>query len=289
MAVFNHRETQRFANGAAGWEALAAWLAPHHPAQVVLEATGGYEKSALAALHAAGLPVRRINPRLVRYFARSKSQLAKTDRIDARVLAHMASVMELVPFQPPSEEMATLQQYKARRDHLVQNLTAEKQRRRQVVDKTLREDLEAHIDYLENALRRIDAVIGRLIKDTPQARVAATMKGVGPGMVASMICDLPELGHLGRKQIASLVGVAPINCDSGVFRGKQSTWGGRSRPRAMLYMSALSASRHDPILKPYYEGLVTRGKLKRVALIAVMHKLIVILNARMRDELAAMG
>lgn len=286
VALFNHDQVRRFANQASGWKALAAWLGPYKPGQVVLEATGGYEQPALAALHAEGLPMCRINPRQARYFARATGELAKTDRIDAQVLAHVATVMDLVRFQPLSEDAATLQQYKARRDHLVQNIATEKQRRRQIVDRGLREDLDAHIDYMERAVRRIDAVIDRLIKDTPQARVADTIKGVGPVMIATMICELPELGHIDRKGIAKLAGVAPLNRDSGNYRGKQTTWGGRPGPRAVLYMSALVAAHHDPVLKPFYEAMLARGKPKRLALVAVMRKLIVILNARMRDELA---
>jgi transposase len=286
VAVFQRNEVRRFDNGAAGWRALVAWLKPYAPSQVVLEATGGYERRALSALHEAGLPMRRINPRQARFFARATGQLAKTDRIDAKTLAHVASVIDLVPFHPLDASAAKLRQYKSRRDHLVQNIATEKQRRRQLDDPMLRADLDAHIAYMEQALRRIEQVIADLIKDTPQARIGRTIKGVGPAMVATMICDLPELGHLNRKAIAKLVGVAPLNRDSGQFVGQRTTWGGRAGPRSALYMSALSAARHDPTLKGFYTGLVGRGKPKRLALIAVMRKLIVILNARMREAMA---
>jgi len=287
VAVFQQNEVRRFDNGAAGWRALVTWLKPYGPGQVVLEATGGYEQRALGALHEAGLPMRRINPRQVRSFARATGQLAKTDRIDARILAHVASVIDLVPFQPLDADAAKLRQYKARRDHLVQNIATEKQRRRQLDDPILRADLDAHIAYMEQALHRIEQVIADLIKDTPQARIARTIKGVGPAMVATMICDLPELGHLNRKAIAKLVGVAPLNRDSGFFVGQRSTWGGRAGPRSALYMSALTAAHHDPQLKAFYAALIGRGKPKKLALVAVMRKLIVILNARMREAIAA--
>lgn len=286
VAVFEQNQVRRFDNGAAGWRALARWLKPFEPRQVVLEATGGYEQRALGALHDAGLPMRRINPRQARFFARATGQLAKTDRIDAKTLAHVASVIDLVPFQPLDEDAAKLRQYKSRRDHLVQNIATEKQRRRQLDDPLLRADLDAHIAYMEQALQRIEQVIAALIKDTPQARIAHTIKGVGPAMVAMMICDLPELGHLNRKAIAKLVGVAPLNRDSGLSVGQRTTWGGRAGPRATLYMSALSAAQHDPQLKAFYVSLVGRGKPKRLALVAVMRKLIVILNARMRETMA---
>jgi len=286
VAVFQRNEVRRFDNGAAGWRALATWLKPYAPGQVVLEATGGYEQRALGALHDAGLPMRRINPRQARFFARATGQLAKTDRIDAKTLAHVASVIDLVPFQPLDADAAKLRQYKSRRDHLVQNIATEKQRRRQLIDPMLRADLDAHIAYMEKALHRIEQVIAELIKDTPQAKVGSTIKGVGPAMIATMICELPELGHLNRKAIAKLLGVAPLNRDSGLFVGQRTTWGGRSGARAALYMSALSAAHHDPQLKAFYAGLVARGKPKRLALVAVMRKLIVILNARMREAVA---
>lgn len=286
VAVFQRSEVERFENGAAGWRALVTWLKPYGPSQVVLEATGGYEQQALGALHDAGLPMRRINPRQARHFAKATGQLAKTDRIDARTLAHVASVIDLVPFQPLDADAAKLRQYKSRRDHLVQNIATEKQRRRQLIDPMLRADLDAHIAYMEQALHRIEKVIADLIKDTPQARIASTIKGVGPAMIATMICDLPELGHLNRKAIAKLAGVAPLNRDSGMFVGKRTTWGGRAGLRAVLYMSALTAVRHDPRLKAFYAGLVSRGKPKKLALVAVMRKLLVILNARMREAMA---
>lgn len=203
VAVFQRNEVRRFDNGAAGWRALVAWLKPYAPSQVVLEATGGYEQRALSALHEAGLPMRRINPRQARCFARATGQLAKTDRIDAKTLAHVASVIDLVPFHPLDASAAKLRQYKSRRDHLVQNIATEKQRRRQLDDPLLRADLDAHIAYMEQALRRIEQVIADLIKDTPQARIGRTIKGVGPAMVATMICDLPELGHLTAKRSPS--------------------------------------------------------------------------------------
>jgi len=191
-----------------------------------------------------------------------------------------------VPFQPLDADAAKLRQYKSRRDHLVQNIATEKQRRRQLDDPMLRADLDAHIAYMEQALHRIEQVIADLIKDTPQARIAHTIKGVGPAMVATMICDLPELGHLNRKAIAKLVGVAPLNRDSGLFAGPRTTWGGRAGPRSALYMSALVAAHRDPLFMAFYQGLVSRGKPKKLALVAVMRKLIVILNARMREAMA---
>ncbi|WP_281286839.1 transposase [Luteibacter pinisoli] len=212
--------------------------------------------------------------------------MAKTDRIDAKTLAHVASVIDLVPFQPLDADAAKLRQYKSRRDHLVQNIATEKQRRRQLIDPMLRADLDAHIEYMERALHRVEQVISDLIKDTPQARIAQTIKGVGPVMIATMICELPELGHLNRKAIAKLVGVAPLNRDSGLFAGRRTTWGGRAGPRSALYMSAVTAARYDHLLKPFYESLIGRGKPKKLALVAVMRKLIVILNARMREAMA---
>lgn len=275
----------RTTNDAAGWKQAIAWMAPFEPAQVVLEATGGYEQDALDAFYAAGLPVVRVNPRQARDFAKALGQLAKTDRLDARMLAHMASVIELHPYQPRSEQAQELRSYHQRRQQLVEMISAEKQRRRLTTNALLREGLERHISLLEADRAALDKILAQLIEGTVQAQVASTVKGMGPVAIATLICEMGELGHLDRKAIARLYGVAPLARDSGEFRGKRRVWGGRSAPRRVLYMACLSGVRYDPLLKAFYQRLVANGKPKKVALVAAMRKLVTVLNARMREAL----
>ncbi|HEX5307125.1 MAG TPA: IS110 family transposase [Dyella sp.] len=286
VAVHGHAIVQRFTNDTAGFHRLVEWLRPFETTQVLLEATGGYEQAALDALHAAGVPVARVNPRQARDFAKAVGQLAKTDRLDARILAHMAAVIPRVAYCPLDEKARRLKAFHQRRAQLVQMIAAEKQRRRQTVEPSLRAMLEDHLARLQDDRARLDATIGEQVKDTMQARVLGSIKGVGQVLLSTLICDMPELGQLNRKSVAKLYGVAPLARDSGTFKGKRTTWGGRAQPRAILYMATLSAVRHDPNLKAFYQGLVARGKLKKVALVAAMRKLLTILNARMRDALA---
>jgi transposase len=285
VAIEGEKTVRRFPNTPAGFAQIIAWLGPRQLEQVVLEATGGYEKSALDALHDGGLPMIRINPRQVRDFAKATGQLAKTDRLDARILALMASVLPLIRYRPLDAEALHLKQFHQRRGHVIQMLTAEKQRRRQVVEPMLRDMLEESIRRLEGDRARLDAHIEQLLVQTLPARVLGSIKGVGQGLLTSIICDMPELGYVNRKSIAKLYGMAPLSRDSGTFSGKRTTWGGRAAPRTATYMAALSAVRHDPTLKAFYERLLARGKLKKVALVAAARKLLTILNARMRDAL----
>lgn len=287
VAVHGERAVRRFANDAGGFNDLAAWLKAFDLAQVILEATGGYEQAALDALHAAGLPVARVNPRQVRDFAKATGQLAKTDRLDARVLAHMAAVIPQTAYQPLDAATRRLKQFHQRRAHLVGMIAAEKQRRRQITEPELRVWLDRHIRDLEAQRTQLDAAIEDQIKGSLQERVCGTLKGIGRVVLATLICDMPELGRLDRKAIAKLYGVAPLARDSGSFKGQRTTWGGRAAARSALYMAALSAVRYEPTLKAFYQGLVARGKLKKVALVAAMRKLLIIMNARMRDALAA--
>lgn len=286
VAVHDHRPVQRFTNDADGFTGLIQWLRGFDIGQVILEATGGYEQAVLDALYTASLPVARVNPRQARDFAKALGQLAKTDRLDARMLAHMATVIPQIAYRPLDEKTLRLKQFHLRRTHLVGMISAEKQRRRQIVEPSLRAMLDEHIDCLEADRDRLDAVIAAQVKDSLQARVFGSIKGVGRVFLTTLICDMPELGHLNRKSVAKLYGVAPLSRDSGTFRGKRTTWGGRAAARSIMYMATLSAVRHDPTLKAFYQGLIARGKLKKVALVAAMRKLLTIMNARMRDALA---
>ena len=285
VAVHGQTAQLKAANDAAGWARVTHWLAQYAPEQVVLEATGGYELAALDALFEAGLPMVRINPRHARRFAQALGQLAKTDRIDARVLAHMASVLTLHRYHPLDEKARALKPFYERRQHILQMLVAEKQRRRQVTEPMLRQMLEQNIARLQADRQTIDSAMAEQIRGTPQATVVATIRGLGPLTVIALLCDMPELGHVSSKTMANLSGVAPLARDSGTAHGKRVVWGGRPRPRRVLYMAMLNVVRYDPLIKAFYEGLVARGKPKKVALVAALRKTIVLLNARLRDLL----
>lgn len=286
VAIHGQAATRQFANTKAGFRRLVAWVSPVQPRQVVLEATGGFEQDALEALHAAGLPMVRINPRQGRDFAKATGQLAKTDRLDAQVLAHMAHVMALTPYQPRADWQRQLGQWIQRRQHVMQMLASERQRLTRIDDPTLRKSMQGHLRSLATTLATLDRGIQAQLAAQPVLAPLRTLKGVGPGLQAMLAAQLPELGHIDGKAIAKLVGVAPLARDSGLMRGRRQIWGGRAQIRQVLYMAALSALRHEPRLRDFYQGLRARGKAAKVAIVAVMRKLLVILNARMRDSLA---
>lgn len=285
VAIHGQATTRQFANTKAGFRRLVAWVAPRQPRQVVLEATGGLEEAALDALHAAGLPAVRLNARQGRDFARATGQLAKTDRLDARVLAHMAQAMTLTPYQPRAAWQRRLRQWVQRRQHVMRMLAQERQRLDRMDDPVLRRSMQAHLRSLTAMLVTLDRGIKEQLAAQQSLVPLGTVKGVGPGLQAMLAAQLPELGHISGKEVAKLVGVAPMARDSGKMRGKREIWGGRAPIRQVLYMAALSALRHEPRLREFYQGLRARGKPAKVAIVAVMRKLLVILNARMRDSL----
>lgn len=288
VVVHGTGETRSVANAAAGWQRLAKWLLPLQPRQVVLEATGGYEQAVLDALHQAGLPMVRINPRQGRDFAKATGQLAKTDRLDAGVLAHMAHALSLTPYRPRNPAQRRLAQWILRRGHVVQMRVSERQRLAVIKDPTLRRLTQRHIAALTRTLATLDQAIRQQLDAQPALAPLRTIKGVGPVLLATLSCQLPELGQLDGKAIAKLVGVAPLARDSGSMRGKRKIWGGRDAVRSRaLYMAALSAMRYEPRLRDFHQGLRQRGKAAKVAIVAVMRKLLVILNARMRDAMRA--
>ncbi|HEY9133078.1 MAG TPA: IS110 family transposase [Dyella sp.] len=288
VALASDKQVQRYANTEAGWQALVAWLVPLAPQRVVLEATGQYDAGVLAALHGAGLPVTRINPRQARDFAKASGQLAKTDALDAQMLASLASAevaLQLRTHQPKAawqEEMASYQQHRA---HLQQMLLSARQRYATLKPAWLRKQARLTIAHLERQLVRVDRELKKQVQAQPQLATLQTLKGVGAVTVATLAAHLPELGHLSGKAIAKLVGVAPLARDSGYQRGQRVIWGGRAVVRQVLYMAALSAIRCEPCLRKFYEGLRERGKAGKVAIIATMRKMLVILNARVRDAL----
>lgn len=287
VAVEPTGEAWRTANAAEGIGELVAQLTARQPTLIVLEATGGFEAILAAQLAAAMLPVAIVNPRHVRAFAKSLGRLAKTDRLDAQVLARFAEAVRPQPRALPDEAAQRLRAVCARRRQLVEMLTAE-QNRLPRADGAVRPSLEAHIRWLRQQLADLDRDLGAAIRESPIWRekddLLQSTRGVGRVLSATLLAELPELGTLNRKQIAALVGVAPLNRDSGTWRGKRSTWGGRAQVRRPLYMAALVATRCNPALRAFYKRLLAAGKPKKVALTACMRKLLVILNAMVRDN-----
>lgn len=283
--------TWQVPNDAAGIEALATQLSSSQPALIVLEATGGYEFEAACALQAAGLAVAVVNPRQARDFARAMGALAKTDAIDARMLAAFARVLHQQPererFIKPlaGTELQRLQALVLRRRQLVQMLTAERQRLG-LSHAAARASIERVILFLKAELDGCDAEVAEHVEHhhAELAAALASVPGVGAASVAVLLAELPELGTIDRRRIAALVGVAPLNRDSGQMRGQRSIWGGRADVRRTLYMATLSAVRFNPVLRAHYEKLLAVGKRKKVALVACMRKLLTVLNAIARHR-----
>ena len=280
-------ERWRVEHDAAGLEQLLARLQAQAPALIVLEATGGLELELVAALAAAALPVVVVNPRQTRDFARATGRLAKTDALDAAVLAHFAEAVR-PPQRPLSDaQTQTLRQLLTRRRQLVGMRVAEGQRLTRA-GAAVRPGIEAHLAWLEQQLSALEDELRQALQQSPVWRerdaLLRSVPGVGEQLSLTLLAELPELGRLDRRQAAALVGVAPFNRDSGRMRGRRTIWGGRARVRAMLYMGALSASRHNPLIRAFYQRLLAAGKPKKVALTACMRKLLVILNAMLKHH-----
>lgn len=273
-------------NDEAGIGALVARLRPLAPALIVLEATGGFETATVAAVAAAGLAVVVTNPRQVRDFARATGQLAKTDILDAQVLALFAERVRPEPRPLPDAAVHALDALLTRRRQLLEMLTAEKNRLGFATAPAVRRDIAQHVRWLQRRLVDVDGDLDQAIRGSPLWRakedLLRTVPGVGPVVSRTLLGELPELGTLTHKQIAALVGVAPRACDSGTLRGKRMVWGGRAPVRAVLYMGALVATRHNPAIRAFYERLRAAGKPAKVALVACMRKLLTILNAMLR-------
>jgi len=290
LEVATHESDYQFrcTNKASAFPELIAELIALRPALIVLEATGGLEIPVTAALHAAGLPVVVVNPRQVRDFAKATGQLAKTDRLDARVLAHFAAAIK-PPLRPiKSKDELELDALVGRRGQLIEMLTAEKNRRGSAATDTVREEIKKHIDWLEERIAELDEQLQAQLKTSSlwQAKdvILQSTPGIGPVVSFSMIADLPELGTLNRQQISKLVGVAPLNNDSGQQRGTRHIYGGRARVRSMLYMAAFSATRYNPVIKEFYERLMAKQKPFKVVMTACMRKLLTIINVMVRDN-----
>lgn len=272
--------------------ALASWVLRLADARlVVLEATAHYHRLAVEVLQEAGIAVVVVNPRRVRDFAKSTGRLAKTDKIDAQTLALFAATLR--PEEQPKlpEAVQKLQALNSHRQDLVKLLTAQKNRKRHVQEPFVVQSLQHLIDSLEAELKQVDTQIQDCIQSDAgfqaKAKVLQQVKGVGPVLIALLLGNLNELGKIDEKRVAALVGVAPFNCDSGYFRGKRRIWGGRSDVRHILYMAANVARLYDPKMKAFFEQLRQRGKSFKMAVIACARKLLVILNAKMRDHLLA--
>jgi transposase len=254
---------------------------------IVLEPTGGFEMLLVAELTHAGLPAAVVNAKRVRDFARATGRLAKTDKLDAKVLAHFAAAVRPPVRALQTEEEEQLSALLTRRRQVLDMLTVEKNRLVTVRAK-MRSDLEAHIHWLSESLKELDQQIEDFIEGTPvwkeKDALLQSVPGVGPVTSATMLGMLPELGLLNRQEIAALVGVAPLNKDSGKKRGKRRVFGGRADIRSVLYMAALSAKKFNPVIRTFYERLIKQGKEKKVALTACMRKLLVILNAMMHSN-----
>jgi transposase len=276
------------AHDEAGLTELVARLGTMSPSLIVLEATGGYEATVAATLASAGLPVAVVNPRQIRDFARATGTLAKTDALDAQVIARFAEAVRPAVRPLPTEHAQRLGELVARRRQLVEMLGAESNRRRLLRDRTLQRRLDAHISWLQRALRDLETDLHDTIRSSPAWRetenLLRSVPGVGPITASTLIAELPELGHLDRRQIAALVGVAPFNRDSGTLRGRRMIQGGRRPVRRTLYMATITATRHNPALVTFYQRLRATGHPKKVALIAALRKLLTILNAILRDR-----
>ncbi|MBK8904022.1 MAG: IS110 family transposase [Anaerolineaceae bacterium] len=288
LAQWGQKAVTRFENSAAGIAALVERLLPATAiAAIVVEASGGFEQTMVTELAAVSLPIVVVNPTRIRNFARAKGQLAKTDAIDARLIAAFAEAIrpEVRPLGTEAQQL--IKALVTRRRQLIDMQTAEKNRRA-TTNPELLPRLQKHLDWLETELAEIEDDLNNWIDQNAQWREKRasleSVPGVGPVTSFTLLAELPELGTLSRQKIAALVGLAPFNRDSGRFRGHRHIFGGRADVRSVLYMAALSGIRYNPVLKAFYNRLIAKGKLPKVALTACMRKLLTILNAIIRDE-----
>ena len=282
VAVYPTGAGWRVPNTPAGHARLIRWAQTHHPARLVMEATGGYERAVDAALYAAGLPVVVSNPRQVRDFARSRNVLVKTDDVDAQLIARFAAEVR-PPLRPrPSAASQELHALVTRRRQVLTARVAEQQRR-PLARPSVQADIAAHVAWLTRRLARLDAQIAAALQAETALGARATwlqsIPGIGPTASATLLAELPELGSLAHRQVVALVGVAPFNRDSGRWRGRRRCWGGRASVRAVLYMATVAATRANPVIRAFYQRLVAAGKPAKVALTACMRKLLVLCNA----------
>jgi len=286
VATSHSSQVEQFANDTKGIKRLVAALSPKAPELIVLEATGGYELAVAGALADAQLPTVVANPRQVRDFAKSIGRLAKTDAIDARVLVLFAQRVQPQVRTLPDAQLIQLRALLTRREQLQEMLQME-QNRFELATPAVQKSLRTTVSCLERQLRKLDKQTDDFIHGSPlwdeQLELLQSTPGVGPRLACTLVAFLPELGQLNRKQIAALVGVAPLNCDSGQHRGQRHIFGGRAQIRSVLYMAAMSAINHNPVIGAFYQRLKAQHKPGKVIVVACMRKLLVMLNAMMRD------
>lgn len=280
-------EVFRESNEVKAFASIKKTLKGFKKALIVIEATGGYETPIVQYFQKAKFKVAVTNPRQVRNFAKALGMLAKTDKIDAGLIAHFGEAIKPEVTEPATEDEIILNDKNQRRKQVVNMLTMEKNRLG-TAGKSIRKSIEKTIEFLNKQLEEVERELTKEVKSNEKWSalddLLQTVTGVGPVTATTLIAELPELGNVTDKEIAALVGVAPFNKDSGQSTGKRSTWGGRSGPRTALYMAAVSASRFNPVIKRFYERLIKKGKLKMVALIACARKLLVILNTMVRKN-----
>lgn len=287
VTVHDSNESRNYTNDESGLAKLTTRMKRLSPSLIVMEATGGYEVSAAAELQSKGFPVAVVNPRHIREFARSVGILAKTDTLDAKVIARYAATVQPTPRALPTEETRQLGAIMMRRRQIVAMLTAEKNRLHQA-DPAVKAGIKDHISWLEKKLDDINKELGQMVENSPEWKekndIIQSVPGVGPNLAVTILTDFPELGALNRKQTAALSGVAPFNRDSGTLRGRRMIWGGRNIVRTATYMSTFVAIRFNPLLKAFFDRLIAAGKPFKVALVACMRKLLCILNAMLKNH-----
>lgn len=285
IAVIPDGNHWQVTNDASGIDILTKRLVALRPAGVVMEATGGIEMPVAVALYEVNIIAALVNPRQVRDFARSLGILAKTDKLDAKIIAKFAEATKPKPRPLPDTSALELKALVTRRRQLMEMLTMEKNRLHAAMPQ-LRARIQINVEWLLKQIEEVDNDTSALIQASPlwyaKDNLLQSVPGIGPVISKAILAELPELGQLNSKQVAALVGVAPFNRDSGNLRGRRSIWGGRAHLRKMIYMGTLVATRHNPVIKPFYQRLVDAGKAKKVALVACMRKLIVILNAMVK-------
>jgi transposase len=278
----------QFENTKQGIQQCAKWIRSLKPVLVVMEATGGYEHELASALLSAKLPAAVVNAKRIRDFARAVGQLAKTDKIDARMIAQFAATLQPQPQKQMDQAAQKLKALVSRRTQLVDMRTAEKNRIEHARDAAIKKSIAAMVKTLDREIGKVDKQLSNHIDQDPRlrhkAKVMESMKGIGKGSATSLVAKLPELGQFNRRRISSLVGVCPINRDSGLFRGKRMIGGGRSDVRKLLYMPTLAAIRHNPTIRAFYQRLLKAGKAKMVAVVACMRKVLITLNAMIAND-----
>lgn len=288
VAVAGSKQVRRFQADAAGGQQLAEFLRQAGVTHVCLEATGNYERPLVDVLRQHQMPLSIVNPRQVRDFARAEGQLAKTDRLDARVIARFATLLEPALSEKTSENQDKLESLRARRRQVGDTLVQEKNRLGTQYDVDARRSIQDAIEFYEEQLEQLDEQIRQLVESDAEFQwrfeVMVSAPAIGNQTAVALLADIPELGSLSRRQAAKLAGLAPINRDSGMYRGKRMIGGGRARVRKALYLATVCATRYNPVIKAFYERLLRRGKAKMTAIAACMRKLLLILNAMLREK-----